>query len=530
MRHDVVNRFTPFISWILFSLVVLVGIFTIPSIGPAWDEPDNIFSGGQYLNFFRSGLDPAVLTKWDKTASYFADRIFTQDATTPRYPPIPNFVGTVLVLVGEIMRYASTPQHIIIVFHLATVFFLALLVATVYRFGRLLGLPVWASILAAIATFLYPTLFGHGLSYLKDTTQVSLFTLSMYYLARATITKKQKYLVIGAIIWGLGLATKFNAIYVPIIWVIWNIILILLGQKKKKQLRTLISWVLLLGLLGMVTAIAVWPYLWFHPIVHIREVIQYFTTVGEGYRVFWDGAMYQVGVGVSLWWYPWANLIFATPLILLIAVVGGFAGVFGHLTRMNDVGKIRLLLVIWIVLPLLRAVLPSAAFYDGIRHFMEVLPPFILLGVIGITSMTFKRLKFAPCLIGGILLCHLIFIDITYFPYSTGYLNILAQNPNERFDRDIEALSVKEGVEYLHKKYGTIYVWVPVGGHLSWYYLTGNDVYVYNPDAADSIILVNKPSHVSNTDLGALIRDTYVLDYEVRRGDTIFAWVYRKKG
>src|SRR4030042_6055250 len=128
------RRLVAFIPGILFIVVLAVGIFLVPSIGPAWDEPDNIFSGGQYLNFFRSGLDPAVLTKWDKTASYFADRIFTQDANTPRSQPIPNFVGTVLVLVRETMRYDSTPQHIIIVFHLATVFFLALLVATVYRF------------------------------------------------------------------------------------------------------------------------------------------------------------------------------------------------------------------------------------------------------------------------------------------------------------------------------------------------------------------------------------------------------------
>jgi len=609
------KKIFPFVPLFLFFLVAGIGIIAAPHIGPAWDEPDNIVAGGQYIKFFESRFDPSVLTRGDTGASMFEGVIFTQDPTISHYPPVPNYVGTLFAMAGSRLGFGHSASEIITSFHLASVVFFAVLVVTVYQFGLLLGMSRYASAGAAILTFLYPTMFGHGISDLKDVAQVSLFTLSLYYLTRAAMVANKNFdapsislaespqsrykvgtrskgeaaqnfvgsplpirlLVLGAVIWGLGLATKFNAVYVPIIWVAWIIVSkatgnaffrgaqrVVVGLKRKsfaslgetlptkhksvlpvslrqsfnafqKAFLSLLLPLFLVLVIGLLTAFLVWPYLWFDPIHRAMEVVHYFTTVGQGYQVFWDGRLYQVGVGRSMWWYPGANILLGTPIPLLVAILVGIVAVVARLITRSRNGKTHVLLFLWILIPLARAVLPSSAFYDGMRHFMEVIPPFMLLAMIGVESLAaFVSRKFSVSalytfiILAALIVGQLVLIDSTYFPYSAGYYNVLAGDANTQYDRDIEALSVREAIDYIHSVASPVRVWVPVGGHLSWYYLTGADQYVYNAYDAQFIVLVNKSSHITRKDFEATVGTTYRLVHTVSRQGAIFAWVYSK--
>ena len=222
-----------FFSWVLFLAVSATGFFLVPSIGPAWDEPDNIFVGGVYWNFVGSGFNPNFFDTSINTSSAFGDRVYPLDRNLAHLPPVHNYLGTFFVAAGQAAGVTPTGEQIIIAYHWATSVFFALLVTTVYRFGLLLGLSFPLSLFAALATFLYPTLFGHGLSNSKDIAQASLFTISLYYLAAGRLKNKPRQYITGAIFWGLALATKFNAIYVPIIWFIW-----MLFFSKRKLLLT----------------------------------------------------------------------------------------------------------------------------------------------------------------------------------------------------------------------------------------------------------------------------------------------------
>ncbi len=316
---------------ILFIFVFAVGAVLSPHIGPAWDEPDNMFSAGVYVNFFTHGFDPSYFTNLTAKASVFGDSIVPNDYATSRYPPVPNFVATLFVYGGRLVGIPITAHTIIIAWHLATVLFLALAVAMTYRFGILLGLSLGSSLFAALAFFFYPQVFGHGLSNLKDTAQVSLAVTSLYYLVK-------KNFLLGAVVWGLGLATKFNAVYVPIIWGVWMVM-----THKKFMIRSS----LFIVLIGLTTTFLVWPYLWFEPVRHAGEVVRYFTTVGQGYRIAWDGMWYTVGAGRSLWWYPLASFLYTTPLLLLALFVFGL----GMLIRRPCKKPVCIILPIWIVVP-----------------------------------------------------------------------------------------------------------------------------------------------------------------------------------
>jgi hypothetical protein len=513
-----IKKFTFFIPALLFFLVIGVGVLLVPVIGPAWDEPDNIFSGGQYLNFFTGGFNPEVLTP-DKASSYFGDIVYPLDTALAHLPPVANYIGTAFTLIAEKSGAPHTGTTAIIAYHLMTVLFFAILVTTTYSFGILLGLPVWVSVFAALATFLYPTLFGHGLSDSKDTAQAGLFTLSLYLLVKGVKYQTTRNLIAGAIVWGLALATKFNAIYIPIIWGLWCGSRSMVFRARGFKLQ----YIFILAL-GLITAFAVWPYLWYRPLERISEVVTYFTHVGQGYLFYFGGNSYQSGVGKSFWWYPWISLVICTPLQILVFMGYGIVVLIRRLFQQSD----RLILVIWILIPMMRAILPGAALYDQLRHFVEIIPACMLLAGIGIEAVSKygKTGMYVAYTIAVFVVVSLFGINVKYFPHSAGYYNILAGDANKNYDREIEGLSVKEGIDYLHTTYGAIHLWVITAGHLSWYYINEDDRYVFSKEEADSIIVINKRSHIGPGD--APVIDMFRVDHVVERGDAVFAWVFRR--
>lgn len=545
----------------LFICVAVIGLILAPRIGPAWDEPDNIFSAGVYVNFFSHHMDPSYFQILTDKASAYGNRIVPNDHLLSHLPPFHNFVGILFVLAAAVAHIATTAPVIIISWHLSSVLFLALLVATTYRFGILLGLSGWTSLAAALLTCFYPQIFGHGLSNSKDIAQAAMVTVSLYYLIRGTVRggKGTRDIIFGAVAWGLGLATKFNAVYVPIVWGIWVIVsafgsVRIFGASVKQhnlltafvhtlhdgaekrvpprtsdKISSLASHLLLDSLLiffvGLATTYLVWPYLWLDPIGHFREMVIYFMSVGRGYPVIWNGVLYTVGTGKSLWWYPWASFIVTTPLPVLMLVLVGIGG----WVRFIRQKPLLLLLPIWILVPLLRTLSPWTAFYDELRHFLEIIPAFMLIAALALEWIYTKSRSIAWGL-AIIVIADLIWITMTLFPYSTGYYNSLAPYPNTNFDRDIEGLSIKEGIDWTHAAYGNISLWVPIAAHLSWYYLTPRDRYVYALGQADTVILINKASHKIDTQYRDFEASSgaFTLAHTIRRGDAIFGWVYRK--
>lgn len=544
---------------LLFLIFFIPSILISHSIGPSWDEPDNIFAGGVYFRFFKERFNQSVLTiRNEQAASIFGETIYTQNTDLERYPPFPLLIGGGIVYLKDfITGDASSAQEIISIFHIISAMFLGIAVVGVYGILRLFKCSSVVSAGSGLLFGLHPLIVGHGLSTIKDSAQVSLFIVSLYFLLRYSMSLKRKWLVIGAISWGLGLATKFNVIYVPIIWGLFEIlsgkyrIVHRVSWESRKNFfshiaqgtKHLVFSSLVLVSIGLLTMIVVWPYLWFDPITRFVEVIQYFTTVGQGYEVVWNGQKFMVGTGVALWWYPLGSFLLSTPLPVLFFTLFGLVG----LLRLSIVHQHRLkylslliMSVIWFVVPLIRIISPMSAYYDGFRHFMEVLPIISILSGVGVwwfcevigsfSSKLFEKKNVFVLLVYGIVIVHSLSINVFYFPYSSGFINSLGSNKNISYDREYSGLAIYEGMKYLLDHYDSFAVWVPIGGHLSWYYIRpGIDTYVYTAIDANSIVFVNKVSHATRADLEALLSPDYRMVHEIKRGHELFGWVYRRE-
>jgi hypothetical protein len=520
---------TTLTSLVLFFLVLIVGVIVAPQIAPFWDEPDNIYAAGVYIRFFRSGFDRRILLN-ASPKSDFGDRIVTQDATLSHYPPVPNYVGAIIAVIGNRLGILQGSKGLIIAFHITAALFFALLVVMVYQWSILLGFSQLVGIFTALVTFLFPSLFGYGYSDLKDIAVASLITTSLYVLVKGAIVEKRRIIISGALLWGITVASKCNAIFVPFIWGIWLVI----SDKQhdfRRKFQTILTNFLPVAIIGILTAIAVWPYLWFDTLVHIKEIISYFATVGRGYHVFFAGRTYTAGID-RMWWYPWIHLLYITPPVLWILAIASFL-------RLNKRPTLpyhgMTLLIFWICLPLVRSFIPHAVFYDGIRHALEVIPPLILLAATGLTEiLQWTKRKTAPSVIVvlalSVFLGFLSYTNIRLFPYSTGYLNFLSPNPNNTFDRDIGGISVKEALDYLHATYGPVNVWIPISAHQAWsYFLTNDCDMAGKPALADYIIIINKRSNSDRWQLEKDMNNRYSLIYTVSRGKNVFAWIYKTK-
>lgn len=534
------------IPYLLFVCFFFIGLWISPYIGPSWDEPDNIFAGGVYLRFFREQFNPEILTiRLDQKASIFGDRIFSQNTDLERYPPFPLILGSFFVVLAEQVYGALSGEEIIQMFHVASGMFVAVTAVFTYGISRLLRFPLLFSIVSAILLGLTPTMFGHGYSTIKDSAQVAMFTVSLYILFRFTTTHRKRWLLLGAVAWGLGLSTKFNAVYVPIIWGIFHLSQSLLKTNPASKIHylkaTLLEFVTF-SLIGLFTLFLSWPYLWFDPIPRVQQIIAYFTTVGIGFHVAWLGQKLVVGDVTALWWYPLGSMLLATPIPILIAFLLGLGSMLYHSLKKPAHSTIHragfLLIILWLVIPFLRTISPKASYYDGMRHFMEVLPSAAIISTFGIYSaVRIARFLFVHLPSINILaiflavpICiHAVIINLRFFPFSSGYLNMFAgEKRNELFDRDFSGLSVREGMTYINSKQIPYSVYVPIAGHTSWYYIDPGNRYVYYPEEADFIIFVNKISHASKQELEQSIPKNFVIDRTIQKGSDIFGWVYKK--
>jgi len=539
--------------WVAIAIFIIcfsLTTYIAPHAGVSWDEPDNIFAAGVYINFFQKGMDAKILASHDASASYFQDKIFTQEPSLFRYPPFPLYIGSMMVLIGEKLFGTLGPQQIIAAFHMASGFFWAIFAVALYYFIRLFGFSIFVAGITALLGALHPTLFGYGFSTIKDSSQVSLFVVSLLLLVLATTTKKKRWFVLGTITWGAAMATKINAIYVPCIWAGWRMLLItsqtliakqeLSIHSKLKQLfyryTKILAQTAMVIAGGLIVMVVLWPYLWFDPVTRLGEVFTYFTTVGTGYKVFWNGEHYMVGTGAPLPWYPIIHMIVGTPLFIQICIlVGGFLLIKEMVTQ-RKVSPWFVLLLVWAGVPLFRILSPYAAFYDGMRHFLEVLPPVLLLsawGIRALESFLHRRLgdsRQSLALTTLVCLPYLCFLAWHFFPYNSGYVNALVRNPNTTLERDYGGVSVAEAVRLAHTfKSGPSRFFVPIAGHLSWYYLSYGDSYVYGVDDADILILINKPSHIIKTTFDTEVSSMFELKGSVIRGNDDFAWIYVKR-
>jgi hypothetical protein len=266
--------------------------------------------------------------------------------------------------------------------------------AVTWRLGRRVGGP-FAGLATLLLLVLCPTFYGHMFMNPKDAP----FAVAMVILMLGLVRLAEEYpspsprtiLIVGL---GAGLSIGSRILGgLALIYAVVGFLPLFFEEIHTHSVRDAahrfahVLYVLLPGLIfGYLVMGLIWPWSIMEP-GNPFQALTYFSHFFEKpWKEMFDGAL------VSVPDMPWSYLptLFALqlPEVLLALAIAGVVGAFMTLSRKDVAARrktILLMLTLAATLPLVIAMVKRPALYNGIRHFIFVIPPMTVLAGLAFT-------------------------------------------------------------------------------------------------------------------------------------------------
>jgi dolichyl-phosphate-mannose-protein mannosyltransferase len=357
----------------------VVGVSLLPDYGPTWDCTIGEYPFGEAL--LHAATDSgAPVRDWPLHPQFDRPRAphpdFEMEMPWRYCWPVGAFLSAVSCRIfwTDLGWIESVPAH-----HLPVVAMVALLLFVMVRYAGARLSPA-SGVAAAALLISSPRFFADAFNNLKDMPEACLYTFAILAGARAIDAGRTRTWAAAGILAGVSLAQKANALFIPFELALYAVATrIGPWRRDASPPAPRIRDVGLAALLFVATYFALSPQLWFDTAARLRE--HYGHVFGTGNllvsadaRASPLAALARIsaeGILLALW---------STPVpVLLLAAVGALAPAY----RRRD----RLLLVIAVAVPLGRTLLPGMTNFDGVRHFLEFMPPLALLAAGGLHSI-----------------------------------------------------------------------------------------------------------------------------------------------
>ena len=395
--------------------------------------------------------------------------------------------------------------------HLINALFALLGVFYSYRLASLLIPSRYFALLAAILLFFTPRYFGHSFFNPKDIPFAALYTVSLYYLGASIAYWQQeipKKLIaqialsfgccMGIRVGGLLLACYFLLFFS--LYQLW--LLLTKATGFKTALRHLAKNCLLPIFLAYLVMIVFWPWAQQNPIYHPWKALGELSHFHINGRQLFEGKSIH---GTMLpWYYIYKWLLLTTPVIILIGLLFFMPRCLASwsdkmkASRPGEKWLLALLVFAWIF-PLVYVVYQGSNLYNGVRHFLFVLPLIAICAAIGFAAF-YDSIVTKIGNAGGKRIFTVIFVAVVVLPLGEIAAWYVRSHPNQyvyfnrligglpaaygRYELDYWGSSYRQAAEWLNG-YALTYkrryhikrkLYVRVYGHpLSvWYYLDKN--------------------------------------------------------
>lgn len=407
--------------------------------GASWDEFEHRLSGELTLDFYRTlGAERGATTYWT------------------------NYYGSFHALVGAAAErlFPSLPWPS--ARHLGTVAFALLGFVYTVRLARLLAGP-WAGFVAALLLATTPRWTGDAMFNPVDIPAGAMHVVGLYTLARIVGAPEKAGLVAWArfgLAAGLTLAVRavgfllfFYAVLALAAWV--------LGVRPRAAVlrahgaRIAVGFALATTVAAVV-ALALWPRLLVEPVATLTDTLLRTNSYPWPGSVLFRGVYYSGHELPSSYLAVWFWI--STPLATLLGL--GLAVASARAWLPFELGAwLRAALVVFAVLfPPCYATLQHATIYDGIRHFLFVLPPLVVLAAAGWSGALARVARLGrrvPLAVGALLAATVAEPALWYVrshPYEYTYFNPLVgglARASHGYDTDYWGLSLRSAAETL---------------------------------------------------------------------------------
>ncbi|KYK48203.1 glycosyltransferase family 39 protein [Bradyrhizobium diversitatis] len=342
--------------------------------------------------------------------------------------------------------------------------------AVTWRLGRRVGGPL-AGLASLLLLALCPIFYGHMFMNPKDAP----FAVAMIILMLGLVRLAEEYprpsprtvLIVGL---GAGLSLGCRILGgLALVYAVLGFIPLLLEELRTEGLRESVRrfahvvYVLLPGLvLGYLVMGLIWPWSIMEP-GNPFDALTYFSHFFEKpWKEMFDGAI------VSVPDMPWSYLptLFALqlPEVMLVLTTGAVFSTFAMLPRRGVPARrktILLMLTLAATLPLAIAMVKRPALYNGIRHFVFVIPPMAVLGGVAF-AWAMERLRanhrtWQPVVLATF--CFGLALSlaemIRLHPYQYTHFNHIAgtvRGADDRFMLDYWGLALKQASDELREQ------------------------------------------------------------------------------
>jgi 4-amino-4-deoxy-L-arabinose transferase-like glycosyltransferase len=342
--------------------------------------------------------------------------------------------------------------------------------AVTWRLGRRIGGPL-AGLASLLLLALCPIFYGHMFMNPKDAP----FAVAMIILMLGLVRLAEEYpqpsprtILIVGLGAGLSLGTRILG-GLALVYAVIGFMPLFLEELRSEGLResvrrfAYVAYVLLPGLvLGYLVMGLIWPWSIMEP-GNPFEALTYFSHFFEKpWKEMFDGAI------VSVPDMPWSYLptLFALqlPEVMLVLMFGAVIGTIAMLPRSEVPARrktILLMLTLAATLPLAIAMVKRPALYNGIRHFVFVIPPMAVLGGVAF-GWAMERLRanhrtWQPVVLATF--CFGLALSlaemIRLHPYQYTHFNHIAgtvRGADDRFMLDYWGLALKQASDELREQ------------------------------------------------------------------------------
>jgi hypothetical protein len=342
--------------------------------------------------------------------------------------------------------------------------------AVTWRLARRIAGPL-AGLATLLLLALCPTFYGHMFMNPKDAP----FAVAMIILMLGLVRLAEEYPALSPrtiLIVGLGAGLSIGSRILGGLAVVYALIgfvpllaeeVRLQGVREATRRLAHVVYVLIPGLvLGYLVMGLIWPWSIIEPGNPLRALTYFSHFFEKPWKEMFDGAL------VSVPDMPWSYLptLFALqlPEVLLVLMIGAVIGTLAMLPHRDVPARrktILLMLTLAATLPLLIAMVKRPALYNGIRHFVFVIPPMTVLGGIAF-AWIMNRLRenhrsLQPVALA--LFCFGLLMSlgemIRLHPYQYSHFNYLAgtvRSADTRFMLDYWGLALKQASDGLREQ------------------------------------------------------------------------------
>jgi 4-amino-4-deoxy-L-arabinose transferase-like glycosyltransferase len=371
---------------------------------------------------------------------------------------------------------ALSPDDPYLARHVVNVLFSLAAFAAVARMGAHLAGGM-GGLFALLALALTPPFYGHAFNNPKDIPFAATFAVAACVVLvvsdRSPHLRGRDTLAAGIAI-GLTAAVRVAGIalfgFALVLWVAVALAKARGGidgqppPRRHELARLATAW---LGVvtLGWAVMIALWPWAQAAPVRNPLRALRAFSRFWETMVVFYDGRYVPNGEVSRLYVPTWLAL--TLPELYLAAALMGLAALGAVIRRPPRPGatRRRLLQCAWLaavaILPVAWAVLHHTPLYDGVRHFLFVMPPLAVLAGVSVAAFFRQFRQRRAATPAGVVLAGLALVTASdmaaLHPYEALYFNRLVagglRRAVERYDADYWCLTYKEGAEWLLRRY-----------------------------------------------------------------------------